>query len=74
MSAVTGQLILREPPIPVEVDAYVDGTVVEVMPDEGVVVETPGAFIQGIFGVGGETYGAIVLAVSGPDDEPRPIA
>ena len=37
---MTGQLILREPPIPVEVDAYVEGVVAEVLPDEGVVVET----------------------------------
>jgi hypothetical protein len=35
VSAVTGQLILREPPIPVEIDAYLDGTVVEVLPEEG---------------------------------------
>jgi hypothetical protein len=69
VSDVTGQLILREPPIPVEIDAYLDGIVVEVLPEEGVVIETPAAFIQGIFGVGGETHGPLVLAVSGPDDE-----
>lgn len=69
VSAVTGQLILREPPIPVEIDAYLEGTVVEVLPDEGVVIETPAAFIQGIFGVGGETHGPLVLAATGPDDE-----
>src|SRR5678815_1974923 len=32
VSKVTGQVLLREEPIPVEVDAYVDGTVVEVHP------------------------------------------
>ena len=69
VSDVTGQLILREPPIPVEIDAYLDGTVVEVLPEEGVVVETPAAFIQGIFGVGGETHGPLVMAASGPEDE-----
>jgi hypothetical protein len=35
ISTVTGQAILREPPIPVEVDAYVDGTVVEVHAGQG---------------------------------------
>ncbi len=35
VSDVTGQLILREPPIPVEVDAYLDGTVVEVIAGGG---------------------------------------
>lgn len=63
VSSITGQLILREPPIPVEVNAFVDGKVREVLPNEGVVVEANGAFLQGIFGVGGETFGTIVLAV-----------
>jgi len=64
VSKVTGQVLLREEPIPVEVDAYVDGTVVEVHPRSGVTVETQGAFIQGIFGVGGETCGTLHVAVA----------
>ncbi|HET9941144.1 MAG TPA: hypothetical protein VFR25_08565 [Candidatus Eisenbacteria bacterium] len=68
ISTVTGQAILREPPIPVEVDAYVDGTVVEVHESQGVTVETRGSFIQGIFGVGGETVGALHVCVDGPGD------
>jgi len=67
VSKVTGQLIFREPPIPVEVDAYVRGVVAEVLPDEGVIVESHGAFVQGIFGVGGETFGAIAIAADSPD-------
>ncbi len=67
-SPITGQLILREPPIPVEVHAYIDGTVIEKFPDEGVSVETIGAMIQGIFGIGGERYGNIRMAVSSPDE------
>lgn len=66
VSKVTGQVLLREEPIPVEVDAYVDGTVVEVHPRSGVTVETQGAFIQGIFGVGGETCGELLVRVSTP--------
>src|SRR6266705_3513438 len=65
VSKVTGQVLLREVPIPVEVDAYVDGTIVEVYPRSGVTVETRGAFIQGIFGVGGETCGELHVSVSG---------
>lgn len=61
ISTVTGQIMLREPPLPVEVPAYVGGTVVEVLPNEGVVIETTGAFIQGIFGVGGECWGTLHL-------------
>ncbi len=67
VSTVTGQLLLREPPIPVEVAAYVRGRVAEVLPDEGVVVEARGALVQGIFGVGGETAGALRV-VCGPED------
>lgn len=68
ISEVTGQITLREPPIPVEVDAYIDGVVTEIFPGEGVTIETNGAFIQGIFGVGGEKQGEICVAVKGPDD------
>ena len=61
VSDVTGQVILREPPIPVEVKAYTDGTVTETVPNEGVTVETYGTYIQGIFGIGGETVGNLTV-------------
>ncbi|MDI6894362.1 MAG: hypothetical protein QME70_07100 [Bacillota bacterium] len=68
VSEVTGQVIVREPPIPVQVRAYLEGAVAEVIPREGVVVESQGAFIQGIFGVGGETYGEIQVVVANPEE------
>lgn len=68
ISAVTGQVTLRQPPTAVEVRAYVDGVVVEVLPGEGAVVEAEGAFIQGIFGIGGETHGVVRVRVAGPGD------
>jgi hypothetical protein len=68
VSSVTGQLLLREPPVPVEVGAYVRGVVAEVLPGEGVVVESRGALVQGIFGIGGETFGRIAVATSRPDE------
>lgn len=61
VSAVTGQAVLREPPVPVEVKAYVDGTVVELLPDEGAVIETEAALIQGIFGLAGEVHAPLVV-------------
>ncbi len=70
ISTVTGQVIIREPPIPVEVNAYIDGIITEVLTNEGVVVEAEGAFIQGIFGVGGETHGDLAIAT---DDPSRPL-
>jgi len=67
VSPITGQVILRYPPRKVELHAYVDGKIVDVRPEEGAVVETQGSFIQGIFGIGGETYGELTMAVEGPD-------
>lgn len=67
ISNVTGHVILREPPIPVEVRAYVDGSVTEVTGNEGITVEAYGTYIQGIFGIGGETLGTLEVAVHSPD-------
>jgi hypothetical protein len=62
ISDVTGQLIIRGEPVPVQVLAYMAGTVVEVIPREGCIVEASVAYVQGIFGIGGETFGSIRLA------------
>ena len=69
VSDVTGQVILREPPIPVEVKAYTNGTITETDPNEGVTVETYGTYIQGIFGVSGETVGNLVVISQSSGDE-----
>lgn len=73
VSPVTGQVLLREPPRVFELLGYVDGRIVEVIPQQGVVVETDCSLVQGIFGIGGETRGEIVIAVTSPDEalEPR---
>ncbi|MEZ5358639.1 MAG: hypothetical protein R3F48_07370 [Candidatus Zixiibacteriota bacterium] len=63
ISSVTGQVLQRGKPIPVEVTAYLNSEVIETIPDEGVVVSTWGSFIQGIFGIGGETHGTIKVVV-----------
>lgn len=72
ISDVTGQVILRGPPIPVEINAFVDGTVVETLPDEGVIVETEAAYVQGIFGVGGEQQGTLRVVTQSPQDDLTP--
>jgi len=69
ISDVTGQVVMREAPIPVEVDAYMSGTVKEIIPDEGVIVETDAAFIQGIFGIGGESRGTMKILVDNREQE-----
>jgi hypothetical protein len=75
ISKITGQLLLREPRIPVNVEAFMDGIVVDVKEEEGVVVENKSAYIQGIFGIGGETTGQIKVLVDKPNDilEPEKI-
>jgi hypothetical protein len=61
ISKVTGQVLLRGAPIPVEVKAYLEGDVTEIFPREGVAVASWGSFVQGIFGIGGETHGPIKI-------------
>ena len=62
ISNVTGQMLLRGEPIPVEVRAFATGEVVEVLQEEGCVVEADVTYIQGIFGIGGEAFGKIRMA------------
>jgi hypothetical protein len=66
ISHVTGQVLQRGEPTPVEVRAYIDGEVTEVIPNEGVVVSCNASFVQGIFGIGGETSGNIKVVT--PDN------
>ncbi len=68
ISDITGNMLIREAPIPVEMTAYVNGTILEVMPQEGAVVQTRGAMVQGIFGIGGERNGVIRVAVESPQE------
>jgi len=69
ISDITGQIAMRDKPIPVEVDAYVEGEIVKVIPEEGVVVQSEAAYIQGIFGIGGESRGDLKLLVENRSDE-----
>lgn len=69
VSSVTGQVLLREPRIPVQVKAFVEGIVTDVIPDEGVIIENKSAYIQGIFGLGDETVGELMMLASSPSDE-----
>ena len=67
ISDTTGQVILREPPVPVAIHAYVDGIVDSIIPNEGVVMEASATFIQGIFGICGEANGELVILADSPD-------
>ena len=67
ISGVSGNVGVRQPPTPIELTAYLAGTVAEVMPGEGVIVQAQGALAQGIFGIGGERVGEIHVVSPSPD-------
>ena len=67
ISGVTGQVMLRGQPQPVQLAAFLAGTVVAVAPEEGATIEAEGSFVQGIFGIGGEAYGPIRIACQSPE-------
>ena len=69
ISQSTGRVVVREAPIPVEIDAYVKGVVDEVVENEGIVLSSNAAFIQGIFGIAGEKRGELALVSSSPSEE-----
>jgi len=72
LSVVTGQVLLREPPRILDLLAYVDSTVIETIPQQGVIIQADCSLVQGIFGIGGETWGEIVVAVTSPDEPLMP--
>ena len=69
ISKITGQAILSEPPQPIQIDAYISGKIKNVFDKEGVVIETEGALIQGILGLGGESRGDLIVLVDSPCQE-----
>ena len=68
ISNSTGQVLLREPPRRLDLFSYVDGRVTEVIPGQGARIETTCALIQGIFGVGGETWGPLAMVATRPEE------
>jgi hypothetical protein len=68
ISDITGQVIIREPPTPVEIDAYLKGKVSDVFEERGIIITANGSLIQGIFGVGGENHGELKMVANSPDE------
>ncbi|MCB0332625.1 MAG: hypothetical protein KDD55_03950 [Bdellovibrionales bacterium] len=68
----SGHVALRLPSTPISVDSFMGGQVVEIEEGKSVVLETDAAFIQGIFGVGGERAGTIHMLEIEPDKEITP--
>jgi hypothetical protein len=64
-----GQVLLCSETKTVEVQAGFAGTVVEVLPEMGVVIETNGALIQGVWGNGRVDSGMLLMVAHAPDEE-----
>lgn len=64
-----GQVLLRTGVTVVEVQAGIAGTVIEVLPEFGAVIEANGGLIQGVWGNGRADSGPLVLAAKSPADE-----
>ena len=58
---LNSHLGIRHAPIPLKVNAYIDGSVVSIEKGKSVTIESDATFIQGIFGVGGERQGEIYV-------------
>ena len=69
ISKITGQAVIAEKPLPINVDAYIPGTVMNIYTKEGVSINSLGTFIQGIIGIGGEKKGIIKILVKNPSDK-----
>ena len=59
ISDVTGQLVILEPPEPINIDAYIPGEICKIYEEEGVQIKSNGTYVQGIIGVGGEKKGKL---------------
>jgi hypothetical protein len=64
----TGYVTISPDPVIYELQATVRGLVMEVIPNQGVVVETPAAQVYGVFGVGQERSGVLQLLVTDPSE------
>ena len=53
----SGRILIESPPTPFELHAYINGMVTNVLEPHGLVIETTGAVIQGVWGAGGGSSG-----------------
>ncbi|NJN17943.1 MAG: hypothetical protein HC822_17555 [Oscillochloris sp.] len=68
----TGYVTIAPDPVEFVLGATVRGVVMEIMPYEGVVIETPAAQVYGAFGIGEERSGVLRLLAINPDQVVRP--
>lgn len=64
-----GKVLIEAFVSPTGLQAGLDGTVTKIIPGWGVIVETRGALVQGVWGNGKIAYGLMQLILKSPDDE-----
>jgi hypothetical protein len=64
-----GQILLEVKGLLTELKAGFPGEVVELIEDRGVVIETPGALVQGVWGNGQNGFGLLTVALENPASE-----
>lgn len=67
-SELTGRVIIRRKPTVIEIKSYIPGNIVDIIPREGVIIETNAAYLQGIFGIGPERHGQLKVLVNSPNE------
>lgn len=68
VNAETGKITISRPFKQVVVDAYISGIVSAVAPGVGCTVRTEGVRLHGIFGIGKETYGDVMVLTASHED------
>ena len=68
ISNITGQIVISEKPLSINLDAYIPGKIMNLYEDEGVLIDSKGTFIQGIIGIGGEKQGELEILVENSND------
>lgn len=64
-----GRVFIEVPGAPVTVQAGMAGEVIEIIPERGVVIETTGALLQGVWGNNRINQGMLLNLLHSPDDE-----
>lgn len=67
VSDLTGQIVLEAVASPLLKSAFIQGEIEEIVPDRGAVIAAAGTVVQGVFGIGGEGSGPVVMAVPTAD-------
>ena len=62
-----GRILLESAGEPIQISAYLPGRVVDVVPQFGAVIEAVGALAQGVWGIGGESFGVLKVLAEQPD-------